>query len=71
MTGALQATIAKLLAKHQSYRQAQCHLKKNKSKELKLMNLLEFLFQNNLDARKDMRDLDDRKTNEIFFVFIV
>ena len=35
------------------------------------MNLLEFLFQNNLDARKDMRDLDDRKTNEIFFVFIV
>ena len=71
MTGALQATMAKLLAKHQSYRQAHCPQKKNKLKRIETHKLTGISVPIIKFISKKIQDVDKRKSNMNVFVIIV
>ena len=74
MTGALQATMAKLLAKHQSYRQAHCPQQKNKLKRIENHKLtgisVPIIEYNRIHIKNDPRRRQ-RKRNMKVFVIIV
>ena len=71
MTGALQATMAKLLAKHQSYRQAHCPQQKNKLKRIENHKLTGISVPIIKFISKMIQDEDKRKRNMKVFVIIV
>ena len=71
MTGALQATMAKLLAKHQSYRQAHCPQQKNKLKRIENHKLTGISVPITKFISKMIQDVDKRKRNMKVFVIIV